>query len=80
MNALTLVCKPILLLWENAIIDPLLTDHTPLSFMITDPIHSAHSKASNKKAAIEMPDFTKLGDDIMGALKKSPIGKLFVQN
>ena len=34
-----------------------------------DPIHTAHSEATNKKAALEMPDFSKIGDDIVGALK-----------
>jgi hypothetical protein len=43
-----------------------------------DPIHT-HSAETNKKASLEMPDFTKIGEDIFGALKKSPIGKLFAK-
>ena len=52
----------------------------PTRSSLKDPIHSTHSAATNKAAAVEMPDFAKIGDEIFGVLKKSPIGKLFSRN
>ena len=52
----------------------------PTRSSLKDPIQSTHSAATNKAAAVEMPDFAKIGDEIFGVLKKSPIGKLFSRN
>lgn len=81
MNVLTLVSVNHLLYRSLAVQPkPLITVRCTLSPLHKDPIHAVHSEASNKKAALEMPDFSKIGDEIFGALKKSPIGKLFAKN
>mmetsp|Transcript_1953 Transcript_1953/g.4253 ORF Transcript_1953/g.4253 Transcript_1953/m.4253 type:complete len:128 (-) Transcript_1953:244-627(-) len=42
-----------------------------------DPMHNVDAQTH---AALELPDFKKLGDDISSAIKNSPFGKLFNLN
>ena len=37
-------------------------------------------KEINAKASSEMPNFAKLGEEIIDSLKNSPLGKIFAKN
>ena len=42
---------------------------------LPDPMHNVEASKSNE-AAFELPDFSKIAEEIKSAIKKSPLAKL----